>query len=59
MKDLAENHRAERRLRTQCERAMRILSSSTQEEIDSLFDGTVFLLSSSEHGLLPQLQGSR
>ena len=31
---------AERRLRTQCERAMRILSSSTQEVIDSLFDGT-------------------
>ena len=40
VKDLAENHHAERRLRTQCDRAMRTLSSSTQEEIDSLFDDT-------------------
>merc|ERR1719353_1724147 len=40
-KDLAGNHRAIRRLRTQCERAKRTLSSSTQAtiEIDSLFDG--------------------
>merc|ERR1711971_1406989 len=40
-KDLAGNHRALRRLRTQCERAKRTLSSSTQAtiEIDSLFDG--------------------
>jgi len=40
-KDLSENHRAIRRLRTQCERAKRTLSSSTQAtiEIDSLFDG--------------------
>ena len=40
-KDVAENKRAIRRLRTQCERAKRTLSSSTQAtiEIDSLFDG--------------------
>jgi len=40
-KDMSENHRAIRRLRTQCERAKRTLSSSTQAtiEIDSLFDG--------------------
>merc|ERR1711920_477896 len=40
-KDLASNQRALRRLRTQCERAKRTLSSSTQAtiEIDSLFDG--------------------
>jgi L1 cell adhesion molecule like protein len=40
-KDMAGNHRAIRRLRTQCERAKRTLSSSTQAtiEIDSLFDG--------------------
>jgi len=40
-KDLAGNQRALRRLRTQCERAKRTLSSSTQAtiEIDSLFDG--------------------
>eukprot|EP00743_Colponemidia_sp_Colp-15_P000083 GILK01000098.1.p1 GENE.GILK01000098.1~~GILK01000098.1.p1 ORF type:complete len:666 (-),score=151.51 GILK01000098.1:157-2106(-) len=40
-KDLAGNSRALRRLRTQCERAKRTLSSSTQTtiEIDSLFDG--------------------
>merc|ERR1711912_110928 len=40
-KDLAGNNRAIRRLRTQCERAKRTLSSSTQAtiEIDSLFDG--------------------
>jgi len=40
-KDLSVNHRAVRRLRTQCERAKRTLSSSTQAtiEIDSLFDG--------------------
>merc|ERR1712146_407891 len=39
--DLAGNQRALRRLRTQCERAKRTLSSSTQAtiEIDSLFDG--------------------
>ena len=35
---MAENHRAKRRLGTQCERARRTLSSCTQEEIDSLFD---------------------
>merc|ERR1712177_111546 len=41
MGDLAGNQRAIRRLRTQCERAKRTLSSSTQAtiEIDSLFDG--------------------
>merc|ERR1712085_162940 len=40
-KDLAGNNRALRRLGTQCERAKRTLSSSTQAtiEIDSLFDG--------------------
>merc|ERR1719506_3365905 len=40
-KDIAGNQRAIRRLRTQCERAKRTLSSSTQAtiEIDSLFDG--------------------
>eukprot|EP00475_Leptophrys_vorax_P019032 TRINITY_DN25_c0_g1_i6.p1 TRINITY_DN25_c0_g1~~TRINITY_DN25_c0_g1_i6.p1 ORF type:complete len:648 (+),score=264.33 TRINITY_DN25_c0_g1_i6:56-1999(+) len=40
-KDLTGNQRALRRLRTQCERAKRTLSSSTQTniEIDSLFDG--------------------
>jgi len=41
-KDLSGNHRAVRRLRTQCERAKRTLSSSTQAtiEIDSLYEGT-------------------
>merc|ERR1719343_402175 len=40
-KDLGGNQRALRRLRTQCERAKRTLSSSTQAaiEIDSLFEG--------------------
>jgi len=39
--DISGNNRALRRLRTQCERAKRTLSSSTQAtiEIDSLFDG--------------------
>jgi len=43
-KDIADNKRAVRRLRTACERAKRTLSSSTQAsiEIDSLFDGTDF-----------------
>merc|ERR1712176_545928 len=43
-KDLAGNQRALRRLRTQCERAKRTLSSSTQAtiEIDSLSDGIDF-----------------
>jgi L1 cell adhesion molecule like protein len=43
-KDMTGNHRAVRRLRTQCERAKRTLSSSTQAtiEIDSLFDGIDF-----------------
>merc|ERR1712167_297260 len=43
-KDMMENQRALRRLRTQCERAKRTLSSSTQAtiEIDSLFDGIDF-----------------
>jgi len=65
-KDLAGNQRAIRRLRTQCERAKRTLSSSTQAtiEIDSLFDGIDFSctlscsLRGAEHGLLPQLHGS-
>jgi len=43
-KDLSGNQRALRRLRTQCERAKRTLSSSTQAtiEIDSLFEGIDF-----------------
>merc|ERR1712072_893153 len=42
--DLTDNHRALRRLRTQCERAKRTLSSSTTAtiEIDSLANGTDF-----------------
>jgi len=40
-KDMSNNERAKRRLRTSCERAKRTLSSSTQAfiEIDSLFEG--------------------
>merc|ERR1712021_260663 len=43
-KDLSENKRAVRRLRTACERAKRTLSASAQAtiEIDSLFDGEDF-----------------
>ena len=43
-KDMTDNQRALRRLRTACERAKRTLSSSTQAhiEIDSLFEGTDF-----------------
>ena len=43
-KDLSDNKRSMRRLRTSCERAKRTLSSSTQAyiEIDSLFDGIDF-----------------
>jgi L1 cell adhesion molecule like protein len=43
-KDLGENKRALRRLRTACERAKRTLSASSQAsiEIDSLFDGIDF-----------------
>jgi heat shock 70kDa protein 1/2/6/8 len=43
-KDMSENQRALRRLRTACERAKRTLSSSTQAhiEIDSLYDGIDF-----------------
>ncbi|CEO96729.1 Heat shock 70 kDa protein [Plasmodiophora brassicae] len=43
-KDITGNNRALRRLRTQCERAKRTLSSSTQAsvEIDSLLDGIDF-----------------
>merc|ERR1739848_757100 len=46
-KDMAGNNRALRRLRTQCERAKRTLSSSTQAtiEIDSLFDGVDYTCS--------------
>ena len=66
-KDRDGNHRAIRRLRTQCERAKRTLSSSTQAtiEIDSLFDGIDFSLSFSqarfeevEHGLFQKFHGS-
>uniref|UniRef100_A0A5F9DTH8 Heat shock protein family A (Hsp70) member 8 n=1 Tax=Oryctolagus cuniculus TaxID=9986 RepID=A0A5F9DTH8_RABIT len=47
-KDISENKRAVRRLRTACERAKRTLSSSTQAsiEIDSLYEGTDFYTSS-------------
>merc|ERR1712038_255766 len=43
-KDMSQNQRALRRLRTACERAKRTLSSSAQAhiEIDSLFDGIDF-----------------
>lgn len=43
-KDIRNNHRALRRLRTACERAKRTLSSQTQApiEIDSLYDGVDF-----------------
>ncbi|VDN32476.1 unnamed protein product [Dibothriocephalus latus] len=46
-KDLLENKRAVRRLRTACERAKRTLSSSAQAnvEIDSLFEGIDFYTS--------------
>jgi L1 cell adhesion molecule like protein len=46
-KDLTDNKRALRRLRTACERAKRTLSASTQAnvEIDSLFEGTDFYTS--------------
>jgi len=46
-KDLGENKRALRRLRTACERAKRTLSASSQAniEIDSLFDGQDFYTS--------------
>jgi len=43
-KDISDNVRAVRRLRTACERAKRTLSAATSTvvEIDSLFDGTDF-----------------
>ena len=43
-KDISENKRAVRRLRTACERAKRTLSASAQAsiEIDSLFEGVDF-----------------
>lgn len=46
-KDIADNKRAVRRLRTACERAKRTLSSSSQAsiEIDSLFEGIDFYTS--------------
>merc|ERR1712110_1258066 len=46
-KDLSQNKRAVRRLRTACERAKRTLSSSAQAsvEIDSLFEGVDFYTS--------------
>ena len=46
-KDIGENKRAVRRLRTACERAKRTLSSSTQAniEIDSLYEGIDFYTS--------------
>ncbi|KZC13081.1 PREDICTED: heat shock 70 kDa protein cognate 4 [Dufourea novaeangliae] len=46
-KDMSDNKRALRRLRTACERAKRTLSSSTQAsiEIDSLYEGIDFYTS--------------
>ncbi|KAM4641764.1 heat shock 70 kDa protein-like [Discoglossus pictus] len=46
-KDMSQNKRALRRLRTACERAKRTLSSSTQAsiEIDSLYEGIDFYTS--------------
>ena len=46
-KDISDNKRAVRRLRTACERAKRTLSSSTNAsiEIDSLFEGIDFYTS--------------
>uniref|UniRef100_W5M938 Uncharacterized protein n=1 Tax=Lepisosteus oculatus TaxID=7918 RepID=W5M938_LEPOC len=46
-KDITDNKRAVRRLRTACERAKRTLSSSTQAsiEIDSLYEGADFYTS--------------
>ncbi|XP_044161824.1 heat shock 70 kDa protein-like [Bufo gargarizans] len=46
-KDITQNKRALRRLRTSCERAKRTLSSSTQAsiEIDSLYEGIDFYTS--------------
>ncbi|XP_047215639.1 LOW QUALITY PROTEIN: heat shock 70 kDa protein-like [Girardinichthys multiradiatus] len=46
-KDISQNKRAVRRLRTACERAKRTLSSSTRAsiEIDSLFEGIDFYTS--------------
>ncbi|XP_010765741.1 heat shock 70 kDa protein-like [Notothenia coriiceps] len=46
-KDISQNKRAVRRLRTACERAKRTLSSSTQAsiEIDSMFEGIDFYTS--------------
>uniref|UniRef100_A0A8C2FXU2 Heat shock protein 8 n=1 Tax=Cyprinus carpio TaxID=7962 RepID=A0A8C2FXU2_CYPCA len=46
-KDISDNKRAVRRLRTACERAKRTLSSSTQAsiEIDSLYEGIDFYTS--------------
>jgi heat shock protein 1/8 len=46
-KDISENPRALRRLRTACERAKRTLSSTTQTtvEIDSLYEGVDFYTS--------------
>ncbi|VEU22854.1 DEKNAAC103926 [Brettanomyces naardenensis] len=46
-KDLTSNQRALRRLRTACERAKRVLSSSAQTsvEIDSLYEGVDFYTS--------------
>lgn len=43
-KDMSTNERSKRRLRTQCERAKRTLSASTQAyiEIDGLFEGIDF-----------------
>ncbi|CDQ61281.1 unnamed protein product [Oncorhynchus mykiss] len=55
-KDISQNKRALRRLRTACERAKRTLSSSSQAsiEIDSLFEGIDFYTSITR--ALPQIE---
>ena len=44
--DISTNHKAIRRLRTACEKAKRILSSSSQAsiEVDSISDSTDFII---------------
>uniref|UniRef100_A0A2K5HAR9 Heat shock protein family A (Hsp70) member 8 n=1 Tax=Colobus angolensis palliatus TaxID=336983 RepID=A0A2K5HAR9_COLAP len=59
-KDISENKRAVRRLRTACERAKSTLSSSTHvsTEIDSLSEGINFYTSSTHPGVLIQVYES-
>lgn len=58
-KDIRNNKRAVRRLRTACKRAKRTLSSSTQAsiEIDSLYEGMDFytlITRGAEHRSVPR-----